>query len=104
MAITDKWTVDPSTDEDHNSVDKYSLSIEELDKQVTQEMEEEYSLSFDRQASYLGNFTYSIAGLYSSDTRQLFLMYCLLREDLKMDDFARKMSNIKYNKTKNKIK
>ena len=77
------------------------MSIEELEKEVTSKMEEDYRTKFERQAHYLGNKVYSIAGLYSSDTRQLFLMYCLLREDLKMDDFARKMESIRQRKLSN---
>jgi hypothetical protein len=100
----DKWEVDPDPPQDTGSnpndidLEKYSKPIAELEKEVTEKMMKEYSAAFNRQISFCGNEVYTIAGLYGVDTKQLFLMYCLLCEDLKMQDFARKMDTIRKNK------
>lgn len=49
-------------------------------KQITPALENKWKDIFDRQAMYRGNGTYSIAGLYSTDTRELFLMFICQQE------------------------
>ena len=53
---------------------------EELKAQITQEMETKWWSVFEKQAMYVGNKTYSIGGLYSNDTRELFLMFIAQQE------------------------
>ena len=50
-------------------------NIKKLEKEITQEMEDELRPDFNRQARFVGNGIYMIAGLYSTDTRELFLMF-----------------------------
>ena len=57
-------------------MDKTELN--NLDKKVktlSQEKQDKYFNQFSKQASYRGNGTYEIGGLFSSDTRELFLMF-----------------------------
>ena len=58
--------------------------IEELEKQISKEMENKYFHKFTKQAAYLGNGVYSIpaTNLYSTDTRELFLMFIAAQEDI----------------------
>lgn len=79
-------------------LDKYSMSIEELEIQVSQESQDKFYKRFERQACYMGNNIYSITGLFSTSTRELFLMFCLQQEDVEMEDFSRKMATIRRNK------
>jgi hypothetical protein len=55
---------------------------EKLSKQITKEMEDKHYPTYTKQARYLGNGVYTIAGLYSTDTRELFLMFAALREEI----------------------
>ena len=48
-------------------------------------MEEKYFDTFSRQARYMGNGIYSIANVYSTDTRELMLMYCAIREGIQFE-------------------
>jgi hypothetical protein len=52
----------------------------ELEDKINQEMENKWNPAFDRQAGYVGNGIYTIAGLYSKDTRELFLMFIAQQE------------------------
>lgn len=79
-------------------LEKYSKPVEDLQSEVTSAMEKEYKEAFDRNIEYKGNEVYSILGLYGTNQKQLFLMYCLLREDLKMADFASKMTALRNKK------
>lgn len=50
-------------------------NLEELKKLITDEIEWKYQDRFNREARYMGNGIYSISGLYSTDTRELYLMF-----------------------------
>lgn len=76
-------------------LEKYSKPVDDLKLEVTPAMEKEYKDSFERNKIYKGNEVYSVLGLYGTNMKQLFLMYCLLSEDLKMADFAEKMTTLK---------
>ena len=58
--------------------------IEELQMKITSDMENKHFPKFEKQASHLGNGVYSIPGtnLYSTDTRELFLMFVAYQEDI----------------------
>jgi len=58
--------------------------IAELEKKITKEMENKYFPKFERQAAYLGNGVYSIpaTNIYSTDTRELFLMFVAIHENI----------------------
>lgn len=67
-----------SIDYIYESVKQHEMEnemIKELQEDITPELEEKYEDRFNRQARYMGNGIYSIAGLYSTDTRELFLMF-----------------------------
>jgi len=49
---------------------------------ITPTMEKKYLPYFEKQASFLGNGVYTIASLYSTDTRELFLMFCAQQEQI----------------------
>lgn len=92
---------DPNWDQvekERDDIDKYSMSMEELQEGVTPELEEKYGDYFNRFAKYVGNGIYTIGRMYSTDTRELFLMYIHMREDLEMDNFSSKMKIKKRNK------
>jgi len=57
---------------------------EELEKKITKEMENKYFPKFEKQAAYLGNGVYSIpaTNIYSTDVRELFLMFVAAQEDI----------------------
>ena len=57
--------------------------IERLGKKLGKtpvEMEAKHEKMFERQAMYLGGGTYEWCGVYSTDTRELFLLGVLIRE------------------------
>jgi len=60
--------------------------LEKLQTEITREMEDKWGEKFARQASFRGNGVYEIAGLYSTDTRELFLMFIALMEEIKMPE------------------
>ena len=47
-------------------------------------MENKYFPKFEKQAAYLGNGVYSIpaTNIYSTDTRELFLMFVAIHENI----------------------
>jgi hypothetical protein len=45
--------------------------------------EKKHRDDFNRTAKYVGNGIYAIAGVQSTDTRELFLMYCAICEGIK---------------------
>lgn len=47
------------------------------------DLEKKHQKTFEKQAQYLGNGVYSWAGVYSTDTRELFLMGILGIEGIK---------------------
>ena len=95
------WGNDTSMDTSRNDtslqdrrgydIDKYSIPVEELEELISEEEQKRYFPDFEFLASYMGNGIHSISGLYSSDTRQLFLMYCLMRSEEELYYFSRNM-------------
>ena len=61
------------------------IEVENLRKYVTPEMEDKHFHNFSKRASYAGNGIYCISGLYSTDTRELFLMFVAQQEGLKVN-------------------
>lgn len=59
--------------------------IEQLENKITEEMENKYFDKFCRQSRYLNNEIYNISGtnIYSTDTRELFLMMIAAEENIK---------------------
>ena len=55
---------------------------EKLGKKITEEMEDKHYPTYCKQARYLGNGVYTMAGEYSTDTRELFLMFVAIRENI----------------------
>ena len=57
-----------------------------LEKRITAQMQDKHFAQYAKQARYKGNGVYFIAGtdLYSTDTRELFLMFCAAREGIKI--------------------
>jgi len=61
-----------------------AILLKNLEKHITPEMEAKYFDKFSRRAGYFGNGIYGIEGnLYSTDTRELFLMFCARNENIK---------------------
>ena len=90
----DTGSYDPNWDQvekEREEIDRYSMTMEELQEGVTPELEEKYGDYFNRFAKYVGNGIYTIGRMYSTDTRELFLMYIHMREDLEMYSFSDKM-------------
>lgn len=56
--------------------------IKELDKKISSEVEDKWYPTFCRQSSYVGNNIYKIGRLYSSDIRELFLMFVADMEEI----------------------
>ena len=61
------------------------ISIEDLGKHITPEMEEKHWTRFERFAGHVGNGIYKIHELYSTDTRELFLMFCAQEENIEFE-------------------
>ncbi len=61
--------------------------IDELEKKITPEMENKHFAKFAKQSRYMGNGVYSIPGtnLYSTDTRELFLMFAAAQEGIEFE-------------------
>lgn len=59
--------------------------IEKLEKKITPKMDEKWMPIFEKQAGYRGNGIYNILGtnLFSTDTRELFLMFVAAKENIK---------------------
>ena len=53
-----------------------------LHKYITPKMEKKHFDLFSKRAGYVGNGIYSVSGVYSTDTRELFLMYCAIQEGI----------------------
>jgi len=60
--------------------------IEQLEPKITQKMEDKWMPQFEKQAGYRGNGIYNILGtnLFSTDTRELFLMFVATKEGIKL--------------------
>lgn len=57
--------------------------LQKLEKKVEslpEEKQEKYFEHFSKSATFIGNGVYSIAGLYSTDTRELLIMYICQQE------------------------
>lgn len=63
--------------------------IEELESKISKDLEDKYFEKFSKQASYIGNGIYNVSGtdLYSTDTRELFLMYIASHENIKFSKY-----------------
>ena len=61
------------------------ISIKNLGKHITPEMEDKYFSTFEKRAGYAGNGIYKIDSLYSTDTRELFLMFCAQEENIEFE-------------------
>jgi hypothetical protein len=55
-----------------------------LKSKVSDELEEKYRHSFDRSATYRGNGVYEWANVFSTDTRELFLLGIIGIEGIKI--------------------
>jgi hypothetical protein len=63
------------------------LKLKNLEKKITKKMEDKYTPLFEKQAAYRGNGVYSIpqTNLFSTDTRELFLMFVASKEGIKFE-------------------
>jgi hypothetical protein len=59
-------------------------NIARMEVKISPEMEDKHWNTFEKQAMYKGNGVYSIADIYSTDTRELFLMFVARREGIKI--------------------
>ncbi len=59
----------------------------QLEKKITQEMEDKYFPQFEKQAGYVGNGIYRMTGtnLFSTCTRELFLMFIASSEKIEFN-------------------
>lgn len=62
--------------------------ITALEKKITPEMETKWMPKFEKQAGHRGNGVYNVLGtnLFSTDTRELFLMFCACKEGIKLPE------------------
>ena len=63
-----------------------TIEIKDLGKHITPEMEEKYFSRFERFAGHVGNGIYKIHNLHSTDTRELFLMFCAQEENIEFEN------------------
>lgn len=61
-------------------------NIQRLEKLISQEIQDKYFVKYCRQSRFLGNGVYGIPGtnLYSTDTRELFLLFCAAQEEIEV--------------------
>jgi len=57
-----------------------------VEKLISKEKQEQYYNKFSVRARYIGNGIYTIEGLYSTDTRELFLMYVARLENIDYEE------------------
>jgi len=57
--------------------------LEKLKKKITPEMEAKHFKRYSKDTRYVGNGVYSASGQYSTDTRELFLIYVAIAENIK---------------------
>ncbi len=72
-----------------SKIDELEQRLKELAKETKKRvstLEGRHRPKFERQARYVGNGIYSIAGLHSTDTRELMLMFTLQCEGVKVKD------------------
>jgi hypothetical protein len=62
--------------------------IEYLEKRISNKKQDKYFPRFSKQAAYMGNGIYSIpqTNIYSTDTRELFLMFVAAQEGIKIPE------------------
>jgi hypothetical protein len=60
---------------------------DKLEKKITAKMESKWMPKFEKQSRYLGKGVYSIpaTNLFSTCTRELFLMFCACQEGIKFE-------------------
>lgn len=65
-------------------MEQKSMIEEQLENAITKEMENKHFPSFSKKARHMGNGVYGIPylNLYSSDTRDLFLMFVAIQEGI----------------------
>lgn len=51
-----------------------------MDDRITEQMIARWKPVFDTQARYMNNGVYTIAGIYATDTRELFELFILQQE------------------------
>lgn len=51
-----------------------------MDDRITEQMIENWEPAFDKQARYLNNGIYTIAGIYATDIQELFELFILQQE------------------------
>jgi hypothetical protein len=63
--------------------------IEYLESLIPKDLDidKKYFDKFSKYARYLGNGVYTIDGIVSTNTRELFLMYCLFREKIQFKQY-----------------
>lgn len=72
-----------------NKIEQLEEQVKELAKRLkvsVLKLEDKYQRKFERQARFVGNSIYTIAGLYSTDPRELKLMFTLQCEGVKVND------------------
>jgi len=57
-----------------------------LKRLISKEMEDKWFNMFSKQAGYAGNGVYTICNLYSTDTRELFLMFIAQQEQIPFEN------------------
>lgn len=64
-----------------------SKIIKQLESKISTDLEEKHRQQWEKQAQYMGNGVYMncAMGEYSTDTRELFLMYVARKEKIKFD-------------------
>lgn len=77
-----------TTTEIQTDIERYENMIRALeDDQGLDEyaIEERYQKGFENNARYMGNGVYSWCGMYSTDTRELFVMGVLIMEGVELE-------------------
>ena len=61
------------------------IKVKNLKNHITKEQEERWFDVFAARAGYVGNGIYKVDGLYSTDTRELFLMFVAQQEEISFE-------------------
>lgn len=72
-----------------NKIDELEERLKKLARKkgaYARDLEGKHRKAFDRQARFVGNGIYTIAGLHSTDTRELMLMFTLQQEGIQTND------------------
>jgi hypothetical protein len=62
------------------------IKVKNLGNHITKEQEEKWFKIFCARAGYMGNGIYKVDGLYSTDTRELFLMFVAQQEEIPFEN------------------